>query len=76
MTIDVDALVAEEADACDARFEACQPDLVAALRRDGVREDGEMRDALAFAHGEYWTERCRLFTRYRDLLSKRSRIGP
>ena len=36
MTIDVDALVAEEGAACDARFEAGQPDLVAALRRDGV----------------------------------------
>jgi hypothetical protein len=67
MTIDDELAVA--AGECDYRFEQAQSHLIAELRAQGVT-DAEMPEVLAWAHGEYWRERCALLDQLRAALER------
>lgn len=70
-TIDED--LAEEASACDARFDALQPQIIAAFLARGVT-DADMPECLAYAHAEYWRERCAVLEKLRVALTRLERL--
>jgi hypothetical protein len=73
MTIDEE--VAAAADEVDTGFDALQPAMVADLRARGVTDD-QMREVLAYAHGEFWRARCDLLARFRTALERINGLHP